>query len=78
MKQARGIGTKYFLALDPRQSRQAVNHFNRALIAHVEAVVASKHHAVSSNEVDEIAERLGCMADRVVGESPEVGSMAAF
>ncbi len=46
--------------------------FDRTLVAHIEAVVASHHHTVDANELDEVSQRLGGVADRVVGEASEI------
>jgi hypothetical protein len=54
------------------------HHFHWALVAHVEAEVAAKHDPVGSNEIDEIAQRLRRVTDRVGGEAPEITSRRLF
>src|SRR3989442_8269082 len=44
----------------------------RADVAHVEAEVAAEHDAIRADRRDEIAEGVRRVADRVVGEAPEV------
>jgi hypothetical protein len=50
-KYARGVVAENFFLVSAAQLESG-DGFNRALIAHVKAVVASHHHAVSSHEVD--------------------------
>ena len=70
-QQARGVAAENFFLVSATELERG-DDFDRTLVAHIEAVVASKHYAISSNEVDEIAQRLRSMADRVVGEASEI------
>ena len=70
-KQARGVAAENFFLVGATEL-EGGDDFNRALVAHIKAKVASKHDAVGSNEVDEIAQRLRSVADRIVGEASEI------
>ena len=54
-KQARGVAAQNFFLIRTTQLESG-DDFNRAVVAHVKAVVASHHHAVSSNELNEVIE----------------------
>src|SRR2546422_1876094 len=53
--------------LDP-----ARDDLTRPRRTHVEAEVAADHHAVGADETDEVRERRRRVADRVVGEAPQI------
>src|SRR5207237_7114255 len=70
-KQARGVAAQNFFLIRTTQLESS-DDFNRALVAHVKAVVATHHHVISSNEFDQVIERLRSVADRVEGEASEI------
>src|SRR6266576_2986816 len=71
LKQARGVAAQNFFLIRTTQLESS-DDFNRALVAHVKAVVAAHHHVISSNEFDQVIERLRSVADRVVGKASEI------
>src|SRR3989442_2874018 len=54
------------------EARLLGDDVTRALVAHVEAEVASEHDAVGADGGDQIPQGLGRVADRVVGEAAEI------
>ena len=47
-------------------------HLNRALIAHVKAIIAAQHDPVGTDEVDQVRECSRRMADSVVVEPSQI------
>src|SRR5215813_1440476 len=77
-QQAGGVVAEDARLISPLELEPLGDDVPRPVVAHVEAEVAAQHHTVGADGVDEPAERLGRVADGVVGEAPEIGAERAL
>src|SRR3989338_8161477 len=78
LKKASCVGTKNPSLVGTGKSRQASNHLYWAIITDSEAVVTADHDPVGADQANEIEERTGIMAYRVVREASEIGRGFVF
>src|SRR5713226_5834863 len=71
-QQAGGVVAKNARLVGPLELESLGDDVARPVVAHVEAEIAAQHHAIGADGLDEPAERLGRVADGVVGEAPKV------
>jgi len=78
LKKASCVRTKNPRLVGPGKGCQASHHLYWAIIPDSEAVVTADHNPVGADQANEIEERTGIMAYRVVREASEIGRGFVF